>query len=86
MTEAARRVRQLEEFVLTRRALSTLSEEREDAILEEMDELWLQMTEEERKEINRRARDRVTVEAPDKLGLRDRAMQRGSREPPRMVA
>ena len=49
MTEAARRVRQLEEFVLTRRALSALSEEQEEAILEEMDDLWLKMTEEERK-------------------------------------
>ena len=55
MTPAAHRHMELERQLVVGRALGTLSDAEEDAVLEEMGDLWWQMTDPECDEANRRA-------------------------------
>jgi hypothetical protein len=56
MTVAADRYRQLDDRLVNGRAADTLSDEEDDAILDEMEPLWWEMTGDERAEARERAR------------------------------
>lgn len=86
MNDAAQRYIRLEEQILEGRALGTLDEETEDTLLEEMDDLWLEMTEEDREWANQRAQKMLAVEAPEKLPWVDLDLRRGTTERPRQAA
>ena len=62
---AADRYDQVELQIMVGRARGTLTLEHEDALLEESDELWLLLTEEERAEVDRRVRGYIAAEAPE---------------------
>lgn len=83
---AADRYYLVERQIMVGRARGTLTEEQEDALLEETDELWLLLTEDERSEVDRRVRSYVTSEAPEDLGLLDRSVDRGDTVAPRIAA
>lgn len=61
-TEANKKYIDLEQRVLQCRAEGILSEGVEDLLLDEMDDLWDEMTEEERCATNERAAERLTEE------------------------
>jgi hypothetical protein len=85
-SDAARKLKYLEDRVLAGRAFHTLAEEEEDELLEQMDALWPELTKAEQDEANRRAKRIVAALAPETLGLQDRVVAPGSHELPRMVA
>lgn len=86
MNDAAQRYVRLEEQILEARALGTLDGEVEDALLEEMDDLWLEMSQEDHEQANRRAERMLAVEAPEKLPWVDLEPRRGTNERPRRAA
>ena len=83
---AAEKYALLEAQMLRGRSLGTLSPDALDRILEEMDDLWLQMSEDERQQANRRAAAWARAPVPDDLGLRDRVVGPGSHGLPREAA
>ena len=86
MSDAAVSYENLEARILRGRALGILPEETEDVILEEMDELWLAMTEEERAAANTRPVEAKKVSAPEHLNLKDIPLHEGARQLPREAA
>lgn len=86
MTDAAFRYGQLEQLILRGRALQTLPEDEEDALLEQMDILWLRMAPAERDACNERAEVMLSIQAPTSLDYLDRNVRRGSKSSPRKVA
>lgn len=83
--KAARTYAILEAKMLRDRALGLLAETAYDAILEEMDELWEQMSEDERLEANARAAAIARLRAPETLAL-DVEVEEGDADLPRRAA
>lgn len=83
---AADRYYQVERQIMVGRARGTLSEAREDELLEESDDLWLQLTPEERAEVDARVLGYVALDAPEALGLLDTAVAIGAGAGPRRAA
>jgi hypothetical protein len=82
----AQQYRLLEALMLRGRALGTITEAQLDALLEELDQLWAQMSHEERQEADRRAAAMAAISAPDELHLQDVATRLGDRHLPRVAA
>lgn len=68
---------QISHQILIGRARGTLSEEKEDALLEESDLCWRAMTIEERDEANRRIQSFAKIEAAKDLKLVDLPVEKG---------
>ena len=83
---AADRYYQVERQVMVGRARGTLTEAGEDELLEESDDLWLQMTMEERAEADARVEGYIALQAPEVLGLLDTAVPIGQGDAPRRAA
>ena len=83
---AAERYALLERQMLRGRSLGTLSEEGLDRTLEEMDDLWLQLSDAERRQAEERAAAWAASDAPDELGLRERVVPLGGHTLPREAA
>jgi hypothetical protein len=86
MNDAAVSYENLEARILRGRALGILPEETEDVILEEMDDLWLAMSEEERAAANTRTAETTKVSAPESLNLKDIPLSEGTCQLPREAA
>lgn len=83
---ASERFLQIERQILVGRARGSLVDELEDVLLEESDALWRLMSAEERELANSRIAAAIAASAPASLGLVDRPMPVGSRNPPRVAA
>ncbi len=83
---AAEKYALIEAQMLRGRSLGTLPEAAQDRILEAMDDLWLQMSDTERREADLRAKAWANAPAPDDLGLRDRVVHPGEHALPREAA
>ena len=70
MSPAAERYHQLTRVLIEGRALRLLSEQAEDSLLDEMDDLWWRMTPDEHAEADRWL-EGVRLGARDELPLRD---------------
>jgi hypothetical protein len=75
----------LEALMLRGRALGTVAEAQLDSLLEEMDQLWDQMSNDERQEADRHAAAMAAISAPDELHLQDVATRVGYLLMPRVV-
>lgn len=83
---AADRYYQVERQIMVGRARGTLTEAREDELLEESDDLWRLLTTEERAEVDARVLGYVALDAPAALGLLDTAAPIGTCDAPRRAA
>jgi len=88
MTTAARRYEDLTRQLLEGRARGefkkgTPGEAREDALLEEMDDCWWEMSEAERDEADRRLEESRRISAPERLDAVDVAVPRRATFMPR---
>lgn len=86
MTSAASQYEELQKSILRGRALGTLPEEAEDSLLEQMDDLWWEMTEEERREADRRAAESQHIRIREELHHRDTSLPQGANSLPREAA
>jgi hypothetical protein len=76
----------LERQILRGRALGTIVEQAEDALLETLDDLWSEMSEEDRRAASERSVRRGGLIAPESLGLRDAVRNPGDQALPREAA
>ena len=77
---------QLERQIMIGRARGTLTEEAEDLLLEESDDLWRRMAPDERDKADRRVRTYIAASAPAELGFQDRRLETGTCEGPLIAA
>ena len=83
---AAQRYQLLNNHQLRARALGTATEAQLDAVLDEMDTLWDDMSETERDQANAHAAALARIPAPDDLCLRDDLRAIGDHHLPRQAA